>query len=220
MYIGTKGAEMLPFLLNGVDGMSVKQDRAAPRTVADIERKYSFGKSFAEIIELIDDTRNEVDSAYSELRSEVTEQSTAIRRDTEQIVMQATKSINESIEGANEIINELASSVETKMTAEQVSITVQQEIAKGVDRVETSTGYVFDSEGLKINKEGSGISNTLDNTGMYVVRDGNDILTANSDGVSAKDLHAKTFLKIGSGDGRCRFEDYGTNRIGCFWTGG
>lgn len=218
---------MLPFLLNGVDGMSVKQDRAAPRTVADIERKYNFGKSFAEIMGLIDDTRNEVDSAYSELRSEVTEQSTAIRRDTEQIVMQATKTVeqveknvNDSIESVNESINDLTSTVETKMTAEQVSITVQQEIAKGVDRVETSTGYVFDSEGLKINKAGSGISNTLDNTGMYVKRDGNDILTANSEGVSAKDLHAKTFLKIGSEGGRCRFEDYGTARIGCFWTGG
>ena len=218
---------MLPFLLNGVDVMSVKQDRAAPRTVADIERKYNFGKSFAEIMGLIDDTRNEVDSAYSELRSEVTEQSTAIRRDTEQIVMQATKtvtqveqSVNDSLESVNESINTLTSEVETKMTAEQVSITVKQEIAKGVDRVETSTGYVFDQEGLKINKTGSGISNMLDNTGMYVKRDGVDILTASSEGVSAKDLHAKTFLKIGSEDGRCRFEDYGTNRIGCFWTGG
>ena len=207
--------------------MSVKQDRAAPRTVADIERKYNFGKSFAEIMGLIDDTREEVDSAYSELRSEITEQSTAIRRDTEQIAMEATKtveqvekSVNESLEVVNDGISTLTRTVDTKMTAEQVSITVQQEIAKGVDRVETSTGYVFDSEGLKINKAGSGISNTLDNTGMYVKRDGNDILTANSDGVSAKDLHAKTFLKIGSGDGRCRFEDYGINRIGCFWTGG
>ena len=218
---------MLPFLLNGVDGMSVKQDRAAPRTVADIERKYNFGKSFAEIMGLIDDTRNEVDSAYSELRSEVTEQATAIRRDTEEIVMEATKSVervekvvDESLDGVNEKIDSLTSTVETKMTAEQVSITVQQEIAKGVDRVETSTGYVFDSEGLKINKAGSGISNLLDNTGMYVKRDGVDILTANGDGVSAMDLHAKTFLKIGSGEGRCRFEDYGVNRIGCFWTGG
>ena len=74
---------MLPFLLNGVDGMSVKQDKAAPRTVADIERKYNFGKSFADIMGLIDDTRNEVDSAYSELQNEITEQSTSIRRDTE-----------------------------------------------------------------------------------------------------------------------------------------
>ena len=218
---------MPPFSLNGVDGMSVKQDKAAPRTVADIERKYNFGKSFAEIMGLIDDTRNEVDSAYSELRSEVIEQSTELWRSTSEIVAKATetveqveKNVNESLEGVNDSISTLTSAIETKMTAEQVSITVQQEIAKGVDRVETTTGYVFDSEGLKINKTGSGMSNTLDNTGMYVKRDGVDILTANSDGVSAKDLHAKTFLKIGSGDGRCRFEDYGTTRIGCFWTGG
>lgn len=218
---------MPPFSLNGVDGMSVKQDRAAPRTVADIERKYNFGKSFAEIMGLIDDTRNEVDSAYSALRNEVVEQSTELWRSTSEIVAKATetveqveKNVNESLEGVNDSISTLTSTVETKMTAEQVSITVQQEIAKGVDRVETSTGYVFDSEGLKINKTGSGMSNLLDNTGMYVKRDGVDILTANSDGVSAKDLHAKTFLKIGSGDGRCRFEDYGTTRIGCFWTGG
>lgn len=218
---------MLPFLLNGVDGMSVKQDRTAPRTVADIERKYNFGKSFAEVMGLIDDTRNEVDSAHSELRSEIIEESTAIRRDTGQIVMEATKTVeqveknvNESLEGVTKSIEELTNTVETKMDAEQVSITVKQELSKGVERVETSTGYVFDSEGLKINNSGSGISNTLDNTGMYVKRDGVDMLTANSDGVSAKDLHAKTFLKIGSGDGRCRFEDYGTDRIGCFWTGG
>lgn len=207
--------------------MSAKQDRTAPRTVADFERRYNFGKSFAEIMGLIDDTREEVDSAYSALRNEVTEQSTELWRSTSEIVAKATesveqveKNVNDSLEVVNDNISTLKSTVETKMTAEQVSITVQQEIAKGVDRVETTTGYVFDSEGLKINKEGSGMSNTLDNTGMYVKRDGVDILTANSEGVSAKDLHAKTFLKIGSGDGRCRFEDYGTNRIGCFWTGG
>ena len=218
---------MLPFLLNGVDGMSVKQDRAAPRTVADIERKYNFGKSLAEIMGLIDDTRNEVDSAYSELQSEFVEQSTELWRNASEIVAKATetveqieRNVNDSIEDVNESITTLTSTVETKMTAEDVSITIQQELAKGVDRVETSTGYVFDSEGLKINKTGSGISNLLDNTGMYVERDGVDILTANSEGVSALDLHAKTFLKIGSGDGRCRFEDYGNVRIGCFWTGG
>ena len=218
---------MLPFLVKGVGEMSAKQDRAAPRTVADIERKYNFGKSFAEIMGLIDDTRNEVDSAYSELRSEIVEQSTELWRSTSEIVAKATEavdlveeSVNESLDGVNESISTLTSAVETKMNAEQVSITIQQEIANGVTKVDTGTGYVFDSEGLKINKSGSGISNLLDNTGMFVKRDGVDILTANSEGVSAKDLHAKTFLKIGSGDGRCRFEDYGIDRIGCFWTGG
>lgn len=204
---------MLPFLLDGVDGMSVKQDRAAPRTVADIERKYNFGKSFAEIVGLIDDTREEVDSAYSELKDKITEQSTSIRRDTEQIVAKATETVNDSITA-------LTNTVETKMSAKEVSIAIKTELANGVDRVETETGYVFDSEGLKINKTGEEMSNLLDNTGMYVKRSGTDILTANDKGVTATDLHAKTYLKIGSGDGRCRFEDYGVNRIGCFWTGG
>ena len=207
--------------------MSVKQDRAAPRTVADIERKYNFGKSFAEIMGLIDDARNEVDSAYSELRSEIVEQSTELRRDTAEIVAKATETVqkveekvDESISGVNESISTLKSTVETKMDASQVSIAIQTELENGVDRVETKTGYVFDSDGLQISKAGEEMSNLLDNTGMYVKRSGNDILTANSDGVTATDLHAKTYLKVGSGDGRSRFEDYGINRIGCFWTGG
>lgn len=211
--------------------MSAKQDRAAPRTVADIERKYNFGKSFAEIMGLIDDTRNEVDSAYSSLKNDITEQSTELWRNTTEIVAKATetvekveKNVNESLDGVNESIDTLTTtvqSVEAKVTAENLSITVQKEIAKGVDEIKiTGKEYVFDTDGLKINESGSGMSNLLDNTGMYVKRDSKELLTANSEGVTATDLHAKTFLKIGSGDGRCRFEDYGTTRIGCFWTGG
>lgn len=202
---------MPPFLLNGVDGMSSKQDRAAPRTVADIERKYNFGKSFAEIMGIVDDIREEVDADYTELHNEITEQYTSIMRDTEQIVMDATQTISD----------ELTQTVEQKLSAENLSIVVKETIDNGVDKVEIKeTGYVFDSEGLKINKDGEQMMNLLDNTGMYVQRSGNEILTANSDGVTAVNLHAKTYLKVGSGDGRCRFEDYGSNRIGCFWTGG
>lgn len=163
--------------------MSAKQDRAAPRTVSDIERKYNFGKSFAELEGLILDTRDEVDEANSSL-TDIKEQTSTLSR-----------------------------------TTTELKATFQTVIDDGVDRVVTKTGYVLDSEGLKINKSGEAMSNLLDNTGMYVKRSGQDILVANSDGVVATDLHAKTFLKIGSGDGRCRFEDYGT-RVGCFWTGG
>ena len=199
---------MPPFLLNGVDGM--KQDRAAPRTVADIERKYNFGKSFAEVMGLVEDTRKEVDSAYSELKDEIAKESTSIRRDTTEIITEAQKAIGD-----------LTQAVEQKVTAEDVSITIKETLDNGVDKVEIKeTGYVFDSDGLKISKAGEQMANLLDNTGMYVKRSGTEILTANSDGVTAFDLHAKTFLKIGSGDGRCRFEDYGLDRIGCFWTGG
>ena len=33
----------------------------------------------------------------------------------------------------------------------------------------------------------------------------------------AVDLHASTYLMVG---GRSRFENYGTDRTGCFWIGG
>lgn len=163
--------------------MSAKQDRAAPRTVADIDRKYNFGKTFAEQLGIVTDLRDHVDEIESELHG-VTESVTSLKRDNE-----------------------------------SVNIAIQQITDNGVDRVITQTGYRFDSDGMNISKSGEEMANLLDNTGMYVTRSGEEILTANNKGVDAVNLHAKTYLIIGSGDGRARFEDYGTNRIGCFWTG-
>lgn len=190
--------------------MSVKQDRTAPRTATDLERKYSFGKTFSEIIGLIDDTRKDVDAVESGLLNEITEQSTSIRRDTEQIVFEAKATIDGELE-------DIKKEVKTKVDSDGLSVAVKREVSGGIA---LETGYTFDADGLRIHKTGEEMDNTLDNTGMYVKRGDEPILTANKDGVVALDLHAKTFLKVGSGDGRSRFEDYGTNRIGCFWTGG
>lgn len=209
--------------------MSEKQDRTYVRTAQDIERKYSFGKTFADMIGLINDNRDKVDSVESGLQMvngylEITDNSTSLRRDTEQIVMSATetvkKELNDSISDISNEVSELSSKVELKLDAEAVNIAIEQEMAKGVDRVETKTGYRFDSDGLNISKTGEEMSNVLDNTGMYVKRNGEEILTANNNGVDAVNLHAKTYLIIGAGNGRSRFEDYLTNRTGCFWVGG
>ena len=165
--------------------MSVKQDRTGVRTPAQLEQKYSFGKKFSEILGLIDDSREKVDSVESELRDEITKTSTELSR-----------------------------------TVSDVSIKVNQIKENGVDRVETTTGYTFDIDGLTISKSGEQMKNVIDNTGMYVKRSGTDILTANHTGVDAVNLHATTYLIIGAEDGRSRFEDYGTNRTGCYWIGG
>ena len=164
--------------------MSVKQDRSAARTAADIERKYSFGKKFSEILGLIDESRDKVDSVESSLRNEITKTATELSRDTE-----------------------------------SVNIAVKQIIENGVDRVETKTGYRFDHDGLTVSKSGEEMTNVIDNTGMYVKRGSENMLTANNKGVDAVNLHAKTYLIIGEGDGRSRFEDYSINRTGCFWIG-
>lgn len=164
--------------------MSIKQDRSAARTAADIERKYSFGKKFSEILGLIDESRDKVDSVESELRDEIVRTSTELSRDTE-----------------------------------SVNIAVNKIIENGVDQVVTKTGYRFDANGMTVSKTGEEMTNLIDNTGMYVKRGNENILTANNNGVDAVNLHAKTYLIIGEGDGRSRFEDYLNNRTGCFWIG-
>ena len=200
--------------------MSVKQDRSYARTAQDIERKYSFGKTFGEMLGLINDNRDKVDSVESELRDEIKEQTTALRRDSQEIVLEAEERLTQSIADVSNSVADLSSKVEMKLDAEAVRVEIEKEISDGVDRVVTKTGYVFNEDGLSISKEGEEIKNKLDNTGMYVKKQDDEILTANKDGVKAKDLHAKTFLIIGDDNGRSRFEDYGADRTACFWIGG
>ena len=114
-------------------------------------------------------------------------------------------------------IETLTKSVETKMTSEQVSLEIKKELANGVDKVETSTGYVFDETGLTVSKSGSEMTTQITEDGMTVYRDSDAVLTANNTGVNAENLHATTYLMIG---GRSRFENYESNRTGCFWIGG
>lgn len=193
--------------------MSNKQDRIGARTATDLERKYNFDKTFAEMLGLINDSRDKVDSVESGLRNEIKKQETSLKRTTEEIVAKAKKELSDAVDT-------LSSEVELKVDADAVSIAIDKKMADGVDRVETKTGFVFDDEGLNVSKSGSEMSNKLDHTGMYVKRDDEEILTANNNGVNAVNLHAKTYLIIGSGDGRSRFEDYGINRTACFWVGG
>lgn len=69
--------------------MSVKQDRTAVRTAAQLEQKYQFGKSFAEILGIVSEYREKVDSVESSVHSEIREQYTKLARDSEQIIMGA-----------------------------------------------------------------------------------------------------------------------------------
>lgn len=69
--------------------MSEKQDRQGVRTAADLERKYQFGKQFAEIMGIALDARDSVSVVESELRSQIVEQVTSLTRTTEQILMEA-----------------------------------------------------------------------------------------------------------------------------------
>lgn len=104
-----------------------------------------------------------------------------------------------------------------EQTAEGISLRVRSIVENGTDRVITSAGYTFDETGLTVRKSGKQIKTRITEDGMTVYKNDNAVLTANSEGVNAVDLHASTYLMVG---GRSRFENYGTDRTGCFWIGG
>ena len=105
---------------------------------------------------------------------------------------------------------------EIQQSSESVQIEIQNIKEEGANKVVTKTGYTFDDDGLTISKSTSGVSTQITHDGMTVSNYSEELLTADSKGVSAKDLHARTYLIIG---GNSRFEDYNGNRTACFWVG-
>lgn len=122
-----------------------------------------------------------------------------------------------SIESINKAIESITKTVATKMTPEQVELAIKTELDNGIDKVITSSNYVFDETGLTISKSGREMTTQITEDGMTVYRDNSAVLVANNEGVNAENLHATTFLMIG---GRSRFENFESNRTGCFWIGG
>ena len=102
------------------------------------------------------------------------------------------------------------------MTAEDVSISIQTALDAGIERVTTSTGFTFNEEGLHISKTNSEVTTSITEDGMTVYRNNDEVLTADNLGVRAEDLHATTFLIVGNNS---RFEDFDSNRTGCFYIG-
>lgn len=103
---------------------------------------------------------------------------------------------------------------------QKLDVRISQIEENGTNKVETSTGYRFDEDGLWISKSGDEMENQLDNTGMYVRRSGKTILQANTQGVEAVDVTVRNYLTVGN---FARLEDYsnGTDqmRTACFWIG-
>lgn len=108
------------------------------------------------------------------------------------------------------------SAVDAKMSAEDVNISITKALENGVDKVTTTTGFTFNSEGLHINKANSDITTTINEDGMRVYKNNTEVLVADNQGVRAEDLHATTYLIIGNNS---RLEDYESSRTGCFWIG-
>ena len=137
-------------------------------------------------------------------------------------------SILGSVKRAEQVLNGISGELQTakedmasmKLDADGLSVEIQRMRDEGAKKVITTTG-IFDETGLSIDKTDSSTKTRVSPDGMCVYRKsyGNQesaVLAATSEGVDAINLHAKTYLIVG---GRSRFENYGSNRTGCFWIG-
>lgn len=104
-----------------------------------------------------------------------------------------------------------------EQTAGSLKLSVESIQSSGAAKIKTGMGYTFDDNGLQIAREGQQMKNLLDNTGMYVTRNGQTILQANDKGVVATDVTVRNYLIVGT---HARFEDYTAGRTACFWLEG
>ena len=182
----------------------------------------TIGDSIKQTYARVDKVNKRIDLVASEVSSN-TESISALQINTDSIsasVSKIEKNATDSIDAINSELGTLTKRVEASMTAEDVKIQIKSELDNGVTKVETNTGFTFDDEGLTIDKSGSEMKTQITEDGMTVYKNDEAVLVANNVGVEAKNLHATTYLIIGT---HSRFEDYqsgGEARTGCFWIGG
>lgn len=175
----------------------------------------------SELTSEIDNVQDAIDQQGVALTKTITDYVSAIQTNADSISASVEKleaKVDDNADDTNAAISELRQKVDLQLTEDAVNIQIDKKLQNGVDRVETSTGFKFDENGLNISKSGSTTNTQITENGMSVknTETNEDMLTANKDGVDAKNLRASTYLIIG---GRSRFENYGSYRTGCFWIG-
>ena len=171
------------------------------------------------------ETKTNVESKISSIESETK----SIKQTVSSLVL-GTDSISASVKSLQETmtnttnglsneISKIQDQVNLAMTSSDVKLEIQKELKNGVNKVSTSTGFTFDDKGLNISKSDSEMKTQISEDGMKIYKNKEVMLTANNQGVDAKNLHATTYLIIG---GNSRMEDFtenGSKRTAVFWIG-
>ena len=172
--------------------------------------------------EALRQTFAKVDKAHKEIELLVSETSankqniTSMQMNTDSIlanISRVEEKTNQTLSNINTDIETITNKVNASLTADEVILTIQEELANGVDKVYTSTGYSFDENGLLVSKSGSEMETLLDEDGLTVYRDNTEVLTADNTGVNGINMTVRQYLIVGGS----RFEAYGAGRTGCFW---
>ena len=186
-----------------------------------IKIKFELGNKATDFSPAPEDTESDITILESETKT-LKESVTSLQLGADSINA-SVKSLEETVVNTtNGLANDISSiqnQVNLAMTSDDVKIEIQKEISKGANKVSTSTGFTFDDDGLKVSKSDSEMATQITEDGMTVYRNDEAVLTANNQGVDAKNLRATTYLIIGSNS---RMEDFTCNndkRTAMFWIG-
>lgn len=137
-----------------------------------------------------------------------------VAEQTASMALQANQ-ITATVSAMDEEMKNLTSKVNASVTAQDVSIQIDKYVTDGnINRITTTTGFTFNEEGLTVSKSDKEMETTISEDGMAIKRQSEEMLVADHKGVTATNLHAKTYLIIGL---HSHFQDYGSDRTGCFW---
>lgn len=174
-----------------------KQDRQGVRNAVDIERKYNLGalkESFAELMGISKDTRQNVDRVESELRNELEQQLTSLTRDTERIIMAALdnyvltadhESFRQSVESELEIMADKIS-MNFNETIEQVT-EINGDLQTVVENLQKH--FEFAVNGLTIKAGDDEVKLILDNGILYFELNGQRKTTLDPDSLKTGNIY-------------------------------
>ena len=186
-----------------------------------IKIKFELGNKPTDYNLAPEDMESEISAIRSETKT-LNETVTSLQLGADSISA-SVKSLEETMtrttDGLTNDISIIQEQVNLAMTSEDVKIEIQNQLINGTNKVSTTTGYTFDEDGLNISKSDSEMKTQITEDGMKIYKNDDIMLTANNQGVDAKNLHATTYLIIG---GNSRMEDFienGSKRTAVFWIG-
>ena len=188
---------------------------------ATIKIKFELGNKPTDYNLAPEDTESELSTIRSETKT-ISETVTSLQLGSDSInasVKSLEQTVKETTEGLANDISIIQDQVNLAMTSDDVKIEIEKNLINGVNKVSTTTGYTFNEIGLNISKSDSEMKTQITEDGMKIYKNNDIMLTANNQGVDAKNLHATTYLIIG---GNSRMEDFienGSKRTAVFWIG-
>lgn len=180
-------------------------DRITVNTRLETVNSYVFKRNFKGIMSLMDSFETKGIEVY-------TEKVNSVQKDIKQLKGKANVLKRTVEETVSRVTNIEIGYTEIQQTADSIKVSVSQ-TQEDVNQM----SYDFTSEKLVIEKDGAETKTEISENGMSVKSSSDEeMLVANAQGVDATNLHAKTYLIVGSNS---RFEDF-EGGTGCFWIGG